>query len=539
MNTMSNRTSNKLKAYSYVRFSTPEQMRGDSLRRQTEAAGRYAALHGLELDDKLTFRDLGVSAFRGTNEEDGHLGEFLALVESGDVPRGSYLLVESLDRLSRQKPRRAVKTLERICEAGITVVTLGDGREYTADALDDDPLSLLVALLVAQRAHEESATKAKRLREAWGAKRAKAEKQPLTKLSPGWVRLRDDRSGFDLIPERAAIVRRIFEMTLAGIGQHAIAETLNRESVPVFGRGKLWHRSYIKKMLGNPAVIGQFTPHRMEIINGKRVRVPAETVEDYFPQVVSSEVFEQVSSLASGRAAPSKTEGAMANILAGLAKCPQCGSTMTRVNKGGKKGGPPYLICTRAKAGAGCVYRKVRLDHVTLAIIDNAGYLIGNLPSPEADLQAQWERLSVAHDVLGDEIERVVQAIAKAGHSPALLDRLRATEAERGGIGNELSAVEARMADTLTNRIANTGDALLEALNEQRPDIPKANAALRQLFEKVVVDYGGGSLVLHWKHASGAVTGIVYGWPTETGDDNEITPPASSPPPYVPASSTT
>lgn len=71
MNTMSNRTSNKLKAYSYVRFSTPEQMRGDSLRRQTEAAGRYAALHGLELDDKLTFRDLGVSAFRGTNEEDG------------------------------------------------------------------------------------------------------------------------------------------------------------------------------------------------------------------------------------------------------------------------------------------------------------------------------------------------------------------------------------------------------------------------------------------------------------------------------------
>lgn len=523
---MSNRPI-KPKAYSYIRFSTPEQMRGDSLRRQTEAAERYAALHGLELDDKLTFQDLGVSAFRGTNEEDGHLGEFLALVESGDVPRGSFLLVESLDRLSRQRPRRAVKTLDRICEAGITVVTLGDGRVYTADALDEDPFALLVALLVAQRAHEESATKAKRLREAWGAKRAKAEEQPLTKLSPGWVRLRDDRSGFDLIPERAAIVRRIFEMALAGKGQQSIAETLNREGVPVFGRGKLWHRSYIKKMLGNPAVIGQFTPHRMEIINGKRVRVPAEPVEDYFPQAVSREVFEQVSSLASGRAAPSKTKGAMANILAGLAKCPQCGSTMTRINKGGKKGGHPYLICTRAKAGAGCAYRKVRLDYVTQAIIDNAGYLIGELPSPEADLQAQWDQLSLTHDVMGDEIERVVQAIAQAGHSPALLNRLRATEAERDRIANELSSVATRMADTITNRIANTGTVLVDAVGEQPHDIPKVNAVLRQLFGKVVVDYRSGSLVFHWNHVPDAATSIVYGWPTETGDDDGIIPATS------------
>lgn len=484
----------------------------------------------MELDDKLTFQDLGVSAFRGANEEEGHLGEFLALVESGDVPRGSYLLVESLDRLSRQKPRRAVKTLERICEACITVVTLGDGRVYTADALDEDPLALLVALLVAQRAHEESATKAKRLREAWGAKRANAEKQPLTKLSPGWVRLRDDRSGFDLIPERAAVVRRIFDMTLAGKGQHSIADTLNREGVRVFGRGKQWHRSYIKKILENPAVIGRFTPHRMEVINGKRERVPAEPIEDYFPPAVSLEVFEQVSSLASGRAAPSKRDGAMANILAGLAKCPQCGSTMTRINKGGKKGGHPYLICTRAKAGAGCTYRKVRLDHVTRAIIVNADYLIGCLPSPEADLQAQWEWLSLTRDVIGDEIERVVQAIAEAGHSPALIDRLRGAEAERDRIGNELSTVEARMADSLTNRIANTGTALLDAVGEQPHDIPKVNTALRQLFEKVVVDYGSGSVVFHWRHAPEAATSIVYGWPTETGGDGGIIPATSLPP---------
>ncbi|WP_133674782.1 recombinase family protein [Aquamicrobium defluvii] len=527
---MSNRPIAKPKAYSYIRFSTPEQMRGDSLRRQTEAAERYAALHGLELDDKLTFQDLGVSAFRGRNRAEGMLGEFLELVRSGDIAIGSYLLVENLDRVSRENALDALDALKDIAKEGITVVTLNDGRAYTHESLRQNPVDLMVAVMVFMRANEESATKAKRLREAWGAKRAKAEKQPLTKLSPGWVRLRDDRSGFDLIPERAAIVRRIFEMAIAGKGQQSIAETLNREGVPVFGRGKHWHRSYVKKMLGNPAVIGQFTPHRMEIINGKRVRVPAEPVEDYFPQAVSREVFEQVAALASGRSAPSKTEGAMANILAGLAKCPRCGSTMTRVNKGGKKGGHPYLICTRAKAGAGCTYRKVRLDHVTRAIIDNAGYLIGELPSPEADLQAQWDQLSLAHDVMGDEIERVVQAIAEAGHSPALLNRLRATEAERDRIANELSSVATRMADTITNRIANTGTALLDAVGEQPHDIPKVNAVLRQLFGKVVVDYRSGSLVFHWNHVPDAATSIVYGWPTETDDDDGIIPATSLPP---------
>eukprot|EP01133_Synstelium_polycarpum_P030636 gene30636-38124_t len=68
--------------------------------------------------------DLGVSAYRGTNVADGALGMFLQLAEAGDIPHGSFLLVETLDRLSRQTARRAVRVLESIVEAGVTVVTL-------------------------------------------------------------------------------------------------------------------------------------------------------------------------------------------------------------------------------------------------------------------------------------------------------------------------------------------------------------------------------------------------------------------------------
>lgn len=60
------------KAYSYLRFSAPEQANGDSFRRQTLLALEYAEKHNLILDETLTFHDLGVSAYRGLNAKSGN-----------------------------------------------------------------------------------------------------------------------------------------------------------------------------------------------------------------------------------------------------------------------------------------------------------------------------------------------------------------------------------------------------------------------------------------------------------------------------------
>jgi DNA invertase Pin-like site-specific DNA recombinase len=57
----------KRKAYSYVRFSTPDQMNGGSFERQTKKAADYASAHDLDLDTTLTFQDLGVSQQERTN----------------------------------------------------------------------------------------------------------------------------------------------------------------------------------------------------------------------------------------------------------------------------------------------------------------------------------------------------------------------------------------------------------------------------------------------------------------------------------------
>jgi DNA invertase Pin-like site-specific DNA recombinase len=111
----------KPKAYSYLRFSTPDQMKGDSFRRQTELSRKYAEENGLDLDDALSFQDLGISAFRGKNAEDGALGAFIEAVNQGRVKRGSFLLVESLDRLSRQSPYKAFRQFASILDMGVNI----------------------------------------------------------------------------------------------------------------------------------------------------------------------------------------------------------------------------------------------------------------------------------------------------------------------------------------------------------------------------------------------------------------------------------
>src|SRR5262249_6868156 len=112
--------------YSYIRFSSPEQAKGDSLRRQTEAADAWCHKNGVALATATTLHDLGKSAFLGKHRENPDryaLAAFLKMVERGRVPRGSFLIVENLDRLTREHTRAAVTLFLSILEQSVSVVT--------------------------------------------------------------------------------------------------------------------------------------------------------------------------------------------------------------------------------------------------------------------------------------------------------------------------------------------------------------------------------------------------------------------------------
>jgi len=506
------------KAYSYLRFSTPEQAQGDSRRRQADLAARYAQEHGLELDGS-SYADLGISAYTGKNAEVGALRRFLEAVEDGLVPRGSFLLVENLDRLTRDHIVPAQALFLQIISAGVTIVTLADRRSYSVESVNANPTDLIISLLSMIRAHEESAIKGRRVRAAWDAKRRKAAETPLTARGPSWLRLDRTKTPpkWRLIPDRVRVVRRVYRMAAKGIGQHTIAHTLNQEGVPTFGRGKLWHRSFVKKLLESEAVVGVYTPHtQSHDATGRRVRTPGEPVPGYYPRIIDDELFNDVRAMRlDGRRQPSpKGARRPAHMLAGIARCGLCGASMTRVFKGAK-GGKPKLVCTRAKVRAGCSYQTVNVEDVERAIRDDIAFLVGTAPIGDEGLDAEMERLETTQEAIDEMLRNIADSIALGGDSATLRDRMRALEAERERCKKEhdelLEKIEAASRASVEKRLAKAHDLISE--DAERAEI---NAVLRQLLKAVVVDRKNGRLRFEWQH--GGESELNFAWPMEDAE---------------------
>jgi DNA invertase Pin-like site-specific DNA recombinase len=341
----------KTLAYSYIRFSSELQTKGDSLRRQTQLAEEYAIKHNLMLDTH-SYRDLGVSAFRGKNKAEGKLGTFLEALRKGVIPSGSFLLIENFDRLSREEVLSALGLFMQILSYGIRVVTLQDGQVYDKDRVAaDNGTSLIIAIIQIGRAHNESATKSKRVKEAWDAKRAAGK--IVTGKGPSWLRFNPNKRDrplneqWDLLPEKVKVVQRIFKLSHEGHGQNKIAHMLNTDGVEVMqgreskdGSRPEWTQSSVRNLLMNPAVIGTYT----QKMGGNAVR------EDYFPVIIDKTLFYRVQDgiKTRRRSGGQKKEGRIANLFASRAYCLYCGDRMRFLPTHAPNA---YLQCLSAYSG--------------------------------------------------------------------------------------------------------------------------------------------------------------------------------------------
>jgi DNA invertase Pin-like site-specific DNA recombinase len=318
------------RAYSYVRFSSKKQLKGDSRRRQLKLSTAWCQKHGYALDETLRLEDLGVSAYRGRNVTDGAFAGFVEAVRTGHVPRGSVLLLESLDRLSRDQIGEALNLFMSLLRQGVEIVTFVPERRYTRESVSDLP-GLLEPLVVFSRANEESKMKSHRAREKWDARRALASQRPLTRTAPAWLALSPDRKRWEPIPERVQAVRRIFQLAREGNGSQRIAADLNRAGVPPMGRGKKWQTSYVWLVLKNRAVLGEYQPHLCEA--GKRTPV-GKAVPNYFPAVLSEAEFYQAQAALEGRRLARGRRGRhVRNLFTGVLRDARDSQTMVLVTE--------------------------------------------------------------------------------------------------------------------------------------------------------------------------------------------------------------
>jgi DNA invertase Pin-like site-specific DNA recombinase len=178
------------------------------------------------------------------------------MVEQGKIPRGSYLFIENLDRLTREHIRPALTLLLNLIEHGIRVVQLKPVEQVFTE--DVEMFRLMLAIMELSRGNNESRIKSERMAEVWGARRRALRDSCMimTRMTPAWVEERDGK--LVLIPERARVVRRIFALAIGGYGLGLIVRELTRDGVPTWGEGsKGWTKSYVHKILAGRTVLGE------------------------------------------------------------------------------------------------------------------------------------------------------------------------------------------------------------------------------------------------------------------------------------------
>ncbi len=373
------------KAYSYIRISTEVQLAGDSRRRQLQKSQEYAEKHNLELDTEFKLEDLAVSAFRGQNSRKGDLAIFLEAVRQQKIQPGSVLIVESLDRLSRQKLWEAQQLFHEIIGAGINIVTLIDNHVYKANS--NDLKDFIFSLVSQQRANEESETKRVRVSEAWAEKRKNAASKKLTVWCPAWLWYNRATGAYEPIVDRVNVVNQIFEDCAAGIGIFSIARRLAEAGTPCFRRldksgkiqsGKIkqsneWHTSYVAKILNSRATFGEFQPHKFDA-SGKRVP-DGPAISNYYPAAITEDLFFRAKNSRTTRNVTTATGGKgrkgkhLSNLFAGLAKCAYCDSPMRYENKGSGPKGGLYLVCDNVRRQTSCGNLRWRYEHFEISFL--------------------------------------------------------------------------------------------------------------------------------------------------------------------------
>ncbi len=350
--------------YSYIRWSSSQQSKGSSYKRQLDYAREFAKRFGYVLNETSFMIDEGLSAFHQVHKNKGALGIFLAAIEEGKIPKGSILVVESLDRLSRAQIDQALTQFFAIIRGGIDIHTAMDGRTYTTESLSNIA-DMVVSLVIMSRAHEESATKSKRAKKFIQSRIDKNEIIP--SRYPYWIRHNKETDKLELIPEHVEIVKKILELYLNGYGISKVTRWLNDNNIKPFS-GKAWYTMYIMTLINNVALIGRKVIHLDD---------QEHVIDNYYPRVIEDSAFYILQEHYKNRSKTSAVRQ-LPTLFTGLriAYCGYCNSILSAQQSKGKRGtfidSKRRLRCTHSQNGINCPIgsRTIKISPIEMLILD-------------------------------------------------------------------------------------------------------------------------------------------------------------------------
>ncbi len=325
------------KAVLYVRVSTQGQEDGYSLDDQEDAGRRYAERKGLAI----------VKTWRGSEsawKEDRWAFQELVGYVRGQ-PAVSAIIFAMVDRMTRNLPDidHILKLVQRDDKE---VHLVHSGRVITKDSTPDDFFMLGMEALIAKRYSDEISFKVKR------ALRQKAAQGHYPSVAPLGYLNNPQTKLIDLDPERAPLIKRLWELRASGNHSLRHLEAIGYQEGLRTRKGKRFHHANLELMFKNPFYYGEYVWH------GQRYH-------GAHPPLITQHLFEQVQQVAKQGNIPKMVRRNFA--FAGLLTCGQCGCAITSEMK---KRRYIYYHCTHSKGN--CEQPSIveeRLDEKLLGVV--------------------------------------------------------------------------------------------------------------------------------------------------------------------------
>ena len=329
----------KIRIAAYCRVSTNASDQQHSFNAQKI---HFMMLYAHSVDYELTdiYADIGVSGTKTVIRP-----EFQRMLDDARCGKIDRVVCKSISRFARNT-KDCLIALRELKKLGVTVAFEKEGID-TARVSDEIMITIMEGL-----AQEEANSISRNVR--WSLRRRMADGTlKIARVPYGYAK--DEKRNLVIDEEKAAGVRRIYELYLSGLGVRKIAVIFNEEHIPS-PTGKLWNNITVKKILKQEKYIGDIHWQKTySVFMGDRWKINRGEADSFYienahPAIIDRETFYIAQQIREEAAEKAKPKGECdKELFQGKIKC-ICGRSYYRV-----KAKTDYWQCIgRSDLGSPC-----------------------------------------------------------------------------------------------------------------------------------------------------------------------------------------
>ena len=456
-------------AAAYIRVSTDEQIEfsPDS---QLKALKSYAEKNSISLPDEFIFIDEGISG-RNTKKRTA-FNRMIAFAKSKPKPF-DVILVWKYSRFARNREDSVVYKSMLRKELGIDVISISED-------VGDDKMSVLFEAMIEAMDEYYSINLAEEVKRGMTEK---AKRGGVLSVAPFGYAVMDGQ--YVIVPDEAAVIKKVFYDYAQGKGFLGIAKELNRIGIRTHRGNRIENRT-IEYWLNNPVYIGKIRWNPDGALSRNYNAQTAIITEGKHEAVIDTAVWELVQEKIKKQKERcckyyTSERKDISHWLVGIVRCEKCGAVLSNQNG--------YFGCSKRGKGLceGNGYISVKKLEKMIACELSGIFLQDVQIQADTQIELQDENTGIFKNQI-KKLELRLNRIKSAYENG--IDTLEEYKENKASIMNELEEVKKEM-EAVAAVSPNQSDNIeimrfLDILNNTSISNTNKNKAVRAVFKEII-----------------------------------------------------